>query len=62
MRAVKALREGTGFALLVGSLGVLWMGVSSLRGHDFVSAIVWVVVGLALLGAAIELLRPTVGE
>ena len=59
---MKVLREGSGFVLLIGALAVLFYGVLALRGHDFVSAIVLVVVGLALLGASVELLRPSVGE
>jgi hypothetical protein len=59
---VRALRDGSGFLLLIGALAVLWVAITSLRLHDFLSAIVLVVVGLALLGASVELLRPSVGE
>lgn len=56
------VREGSGLLLLLLALAVLFYAVTALRGHDFVSAIVLVVVGLALLGASVELLRPTLGE
>ena len=59
---MKHVREGSGFVLLLLALAVLFQGVLALRGHDFVSAIVLSVVGLALLGASVELLRPSVGE
>ena len=56
------LREALGALLLVASVATLFLGVMSLRSHDFVGAIVLVVVGLALLGAGVELLRPSLGE
>tara|TARA_B100001750_G_scaffold80880_1_gene64274 strand:- start:2060 stop:2239 length:180 start_codon:yes stop_codon:yes gene_type:complete len=59
---VKIVREGSGLLVLLGALAVLFQGILALRGHDFVSAIVLSVVGLALLGASVELLRPSVGE
>jgi hypothetical protein len=59
---MKRVREGSGLLLLLLALAVLFYAVTALRGHDFVSAIVLVVVGLALLGASVELLRPTLGE
>jgi hypothetical protein len=33
-----------------------------LRAHDYLAALAVIMVGLALLGAGVELLRPTVGE
>ncbi|MEM9068791.1 MAG: hypothetical protein AAGE52_09800 [Myxococcota bacterium] len=56
------LREGSGALLLLSALATLFYGVVKLRAHDYVATIVLVVVGLALLGAAVELLRPSVGE
>ena len=56
------VRDGTGAVLVLVSLVILFFGVTELRGHDYVAAIVLVVTGLSLLGAGVELLRPTVGE
>jgi len=56
------LREGSGGLLLLSAAATLFHGVLQLRGHDYVAAIVLVVIGLALLGAAVELLRPSTGE
>ncbi|MBC7171591.1 MAG: hypothetical protein H5U40_04155 [Polyangiaceae bacterium] len=58
----KVVRDGSGIVLLVSSLGVLFRGVVTLGRHDYVAALTLVVVGLALLGAAMELLRPGIGE
>jgi hypothetical protein len=55
-------RDGTGSVLVLASLGVLFMGVSRLGGHDYVAAILLVLTGLSLLWAGVELLRPTIGE
>jgi uncharacterized protein (DUF983 family) len=56
------LREATGVLLVVGALAACAYGVLELRAHDYVAAIVVVVIGLALLGAGTELLRSSVGE
>lgn len=56
------LREATGVLLVVGALATCTYGVLELRAHDYVAAIVVVVIGLALLGAGTELLRSSVGE
>jgi hypothetical protein len=56
------LREGAGALLVLAALAACFYGVLQLRAHDYVSAIVIVVVGLSLLGAGTELLRPSVGE
>ncbi|MFW6050015.1 MAG: hypothetical protein ACODAU_02505 [Myxococcota bacterium] len=58
----RVLRDGTGSLLVLVSLGVLFHAIRELRLHDYVSAIVLVVTGLSLLGAGVELLRPSVGE
>jgi hypothetical protein len=55
-------RDGTGSVLVLASLGVLFMGVGRLGGHDYVAAILLVLTGLSLLWAGVELLRPTIGE
>ena len=56
------LRDGSGALLVLTSLGVLFYAVLQLRGHDYVAAILLVIVGLSLLRAGAELLRSTVGE
>jgi hypothetical protein len=56
------VRESAGFGLLLASLGLLFRGVLILGRHDYVAALVLTVVGLSLLGAAMELLRPSLGE
>ncbi len=56
------LREGSGGLLLLASLGTLFYAIVQLRGHDYVAAIVLTFIGLAVLGASVELLRPSTGE
>ncbi|MBX3249635.1 MAG: hypothetical protein KF901_20835 [Myxococcales bacterium] len=56
------LREGAGVLLVVAALVALFVAVLQLRGHDYVATMVLVVIGLALLGAGVELLRPSTGE
>ncbi len=56
------MREVAGFTLLVAALGVLFRGVVTFGRHDYVASLALVIVGLALLGAGMELLRPGLGE
>lgn len=56
------VRDGSGALLVAGSLGVLFYAILQLRSHDYVAAVILVVTGLCLLGAGVELLRPSVGE
>jgi len=56
------MREGSGAALLVASLCVLFYAVMQLAAHDYLASVLLIVVGLFILRAAVELLRPTVGE
>jgi hypothetical protein len=56
------LRDASGAVLVLAALGVLFYAVTELRSHDYVSAIVLVVMGLGLLGAGVDLLRPSMGE
>ncbi|MBW2462030.1 MAG: hypothetical protein JRH11_10315 [Deltaproteobacteria bacterium] len=58
----RMLRDGSGSLLVVSALGVLFMAVRQLGGHDYVAAILLVLVGQSLLWAGVELLRPTIGE
>jgi hypothetical protein len=60
MRAL--LRETAGLVLLVSSLAALGRAVIVLGRHDYVAAVLFVAVGLSLVGAGLELLRPGVGE
>ena len=56
------LREGSGFALLVLALAVLFNAVSELRGRDYLACIILVFTGIWLLRAGVELLRPSVRD
>ena len=58
----RMLRDGSGSLLVVSALGVLFIAVRELSGHDYVAAILLVLVGQSLLWAGVELLRPTIGE
>ncbi len=58
----RSLRDGSGALLVLSALAVLFFGVVELRGHDYVAAIILVVIGLSLLRGGVELLRPSVGE
>jgi hypothetical protein len=55
----RGVRYGAGIAVLVSALGVLFYGVTSLRGRDYLACIILVLTGLSLMRAGIELLRPT---
>jgi len=56
------VRDVAGGLLVVASLATCFEGLMRLRAHDYLSALAVVLLGLALLGAGVELLRPTVGE
>ena len=58
----RAVRDGSGVLLIGAALAVLLWGVLQLREHDYVAAILLVITGLSVLRAAVELLRPTLGE
>jgi hypothetical protein len=58
----RTLRDGAGALLVLSALVTLFFSVTELRGHDYVAALLLVVVGLALVRAGVELLRPAVGE
>jgi len=58
----KALRDVSGAVLVLAALGTLAYGVTELRGHDYVAAILLVVTGVSLVWAGVELLRPALGE
>ena len=56
------VRDGFGGALLGGAFGARFAGVRALRGHDYVASILLIIVGIALVGAGVELLRVRAGE
>ena len=56
------LREVGAAALVMLGVGALAGSVLKLQEHDFVSSIVLCVMGLALLGAGLEAVRPVMGE
>lgn len=56
------VRDSAGLVLLATSLAALGRGVIVLGRHDYVAAVLFVIVGLSLVGAGLELLRPGVGE
>ncbi|MBN1652553.1 MAG: hypothetical protein JXA30_02135 [Deltaproteobacteria bacterium] len=56
------VREGLGVLLLLSSLATLFYAVSLLRLRDYLACIILVLTGLSLLRAAVELLRPSIGE
>lgn len=58
----RLLREGSGFALLVLALAVLFVAVTELRGRDYLACIILVFTGIWLLRAGVELLRPSVRD
>jgi hypothetical protein len=55
-------KDGAGYALLVVALTILLLGVDAVRSHDYVAAILVLGTGLAVLRAAVTLLRPSIGE
>jgi hypothetical protein len=57
-----ALREVTGVVLVLAALVTLFIGVTQLRAHDYLSCMILTFTGLSLMRAGSELLRPSVGE
>lgn len=58
----KVVRDGTGLLLVVLAIAGLYWGVTELREHDYLAAVLALIASLAVLRAGVELLRPTVGE
>jgi hypothetical protein len=58
----RSLREGSGTLLVVGALAVLYQAVSVLAGRDYLACIILLMVGLSLMRAGVELLRPSIGD
>ncbi|MCS6798528.1 MAG: hypothetical protein NZ898_08355 [Myxococcota bacterium] len=56
------MREISGVAVLLVGLGALGAAVWNVRVRDWVAAILLMVVGLSLVRAASEMLRPSIGE
>jgi hypothetical protein len=58
----RSLREGSGTLLVLGALAVLYQAVSVLRVRDYLGCIILVMVGLSVMRAGVELLRPSIGD
>jgi len=58
----RGVREVSGVLLLLSSLATLCYAVLLLRTRDYLACMILVLTGLALLRAAVELLRPSIGE
>jgi hypothetical protein len=58
----RAARDGSGLVLVVGSMGLLYAGITQLRMHDYLASMLLLGTGLSVLRAGVELLRPTLGE
>lgn len=58
----RVIRDGSGLLFAVLALAALGAGIVELRDHDYLAAALLLVTGIAVLRAAVELLRPTVGE
>lgn len=56
------VRDICGALLVLGALAGLFEGLMRLRAHDYVAAFIIMMAGLGVMGAGVELLRPTVGE
>ncbi|MEM7448283.1 MAG: hypothetical protein AAF355_08575 [Myxococcota bacterium] len=56
------IREVSGATLVLAALGIFYVVVLDLGSQDYVAAIVRTMMGIALLGSGVELLRPSVGE
>lgn len=59
---LRRLRDVLAFVLLALALGVLFVGVRQLGARDYLAAVLWVLTGLSLLRASVEMIRLTVGE
>ncbi len=59
---MQVLRAMGGSTLLAGAAFVVFVGVRAVGGHDYVGGAILMVSGLALVNAALELLRPVTGE
>lgn len=58
----RVIRDGSGLLFAILALLALGAGVVELRDHDYLAAALLLVTGISVLRAAVELLRPTVGE
>jgi apolipoprotein N-acyltransferase len=58
----RTVRDSSGLLLVLAALGALFYAVVQLRAHDYLSSILVIVVGVSLLWAGVELLRPSIGE
>jgi hypothetical protein len=53
------LREGSGLVLVLAALAVLFQAVTVLRGRDYLACILLSLIGVSLMRAGVELLRPS---
>lgn len=60
--ASRAMRDGSGVVLVAAALASLGWSVSTLLERDYLGAMLLSTVGLAVLRAAVSLLRPSMGE
>lgn len=58
----RVLRDSFGVLLILVGLSALLGVVLDVRAHDYVAAMLWATVGMALVRAAVALLRPSMGE
>lgn len=58
----RALRDASGVVLVAAALVALGGSVSTLLERDYLGAMLLSIVGLAVLRAAVSLLRPSMGE
>jgi hypothetical protein len=56
------LREGSGVALVVAALGLLFVAVTELRDRDYLACIILVLTGISLMRGGVELLKPSTGD
>ena len=60
--ASRAMRDGSGVVLVAAALTALAFSVSALLERDYLAAMLLSTMGLAVLRAAVSLLRPSMGE
>ena len=56
------IRDIAGGLLVLGALVGFFEALMRLRAHDYIAGFVIIMAGLGVMGAGVELLRPTVGE
>ncbi|MCA9581530.1 MAG: hypothetical protein KC416_07025 [Myxococcales bacterium] len=59
---IRWVRAAAGGLLTLLALGAMVYAVAVLREHDYIAAMLLTVIGLSLIRAGTELLRPVLGE